>query len=123
MKTAKLVTGILCMVFTMLVLFQSCAAGIGNALAENGEVSGTAGAFLAILMLSGGIVQVATRNSKKKGGSIASLIIFALAAILGFANAGSYADLNVWAGWCLILAVLNAVCIFKTKGEDKEQAE
>lgn len=123
MKTAKLVTGILCMVFTMLVLFQSCAAGIGNALAENGEVSGTAGAFLAILMLSGGIVQVATRNSKKKGGSIASLIIFALAAILGFANAGSYADLNVWAGWCLILAVLNTVCIFKTTGGDKEQAE
>ena len=34
MKTAKLVTGILCMVFKFLVLFQSCAAGISNTLGE-----------------------------------------------------------------------------------------
>lgn len=107
MKTAKLVTGILCMVFTLLVLFQSCAAGISNTISENGEVSGSAGLLLAILMLAGGIVEVATRKSSKKGGAIAAMILFVLAAILGFANAGSYADLKIWSAWCLILGILN----------------
>ena len=115
MKTAKLVTGILCMVLTVLVLFQSCAAGISNTLAENGEVSGSAGILLAILMLAGGIVEVATRNAAGKGGSIAASVLFLLAAILGFANAGSYADLNIWSAWCLILGALNVVSIFATK--------
>ena len=43
MKTAKLVIGIISMVLFVLVAFQSCAAGLGNALADNGEVSGTSG--------------------------------------------------------------------------------
>ena len=36
MKTAKLVIGIISMVLFVLVAFQSCAAGLGNALADNG---------------------------------------------------------------------------------------
>ena len=47
MKTAKLVIGIISMVLFVLVAFQSCAAGLGNALADNGEVSGTSGMLLA----------------------------------------------------------------------------
>lgn len=112
MKTAKLVTGILCMVFCVIVLVQSFAAGVFNTLEGNGEVSGSAGFVLAILMLSGGIVEVATRKSTKKGGSIACLILFLLAAVLGFANAGSFSDLNIWSAWCLILGVLNLICLF-----------
>lgn len=120
MKTAKLVTGILCMVLTILVMFQSCAAGIGNAIAENGEVSGSAGFLVAVLMLTGGIVQVVTRNSEKKGGSIGALVVFVLAALIGFANAGSYGDLYIWSAWCLILGVLNAVCVFTMGKGNKE---
>ena len=89
MKTAKLVTGILCMVLTVPVLLQSCAAGMYNALGETGEVSGTAGVMLAVLMLAGGIVEVATRKAEGKGGSIAAAVLFLLAAVMGFANAGS----------------------------------
>lgn len=120
MKTAKLVTGILCMVFTLLVLFQSCAAGISNTISENGEVSGSAGFLLAILMLAGGIIEVATRKSLKKGGSIAAIILFFLAAILGFANAGSYADLNIWSAWCLILGILNLLDLLLSSRNDKK---
>ncbi len=123
MKTAKLVTGILCMVLTILVLFQSCAAGISNTLTENGEVSGSAGMLLAALMLAGGIVEVATRNALGKGGSIAAAILFFLAAILGFANAGSYSDLNIWSAWCLILGVLNVVSIFTAKKDKMSEGK
>ena len=48
MKIWKLVSGILSIVLVLFVLFQSCAAGLGNALEANGEVGGSAGVLLAI---------------------------------------------------------------------------
>ena len=51
-------------------MFQSCAAGISNSLAENGESGGSAGLIVAIILLAGGIVSIATRNGSK-GGNIA----------------------------------------------------
>ena len=59
MKTWKLVSGILSIILFALVAFQSCAAGMSNALEENGEVSGSAGIIVAVLLLTGGIVSVA----------------------------------------------------------------
>ena len=90
MKVWKLISGILSMVLFLVVAFQSCAAGVANTLAENGEVSGSAGILVAILMLAGGIVSVATRKSEKNGGNIALIVLFGLAALLGFANYCSY---------------------------------
>lgn len=121
MKTAKLVTGILCMVFTLLVLLQSCAVGVSNILEETGEVSGSAGFLVAIFMLAGGIVEVSTRKSTGKGGAIAAMILFFLAALLGFSNVGRYTDLKVWSSWCLILGILNLVSMFT--GKKKESVE
>ena len=69
MKTWKLVSGILSIILFALVAFQSCAAGMSNALEENGEVSGSAGIIVAVLLLTGGIVSVATRKSSGKGGT------------------------------------------------------
>lgn len=46
-------------------MFQSCAAGISNSLAENGESGGSAGLIVAIILLAGGIVSIATRNGSK----------------------------------------------------------
>ena len=94
------------------VMFQSCAAGISNSLAENGESGGSAGLIVAIILLAGGIVSIATRNGSK-GGNIALIVLFALGALCGFTMAGSYADLNVWAAWCLICAVFAAVSLKK----------
>ncbi len=120
MKIWKLVSGILSIVLFVFVTFQSCAAGLSNALEENGEVSGSAGIMVAVFMLAGGIVSIATRKSEKKGGNIALIILFGLAAVLGFANYGSYSDLAIWSGWCLINAVLAVVAIITGK---KKQAE
>lgn len=113
MKTWKLVSGILSLVLCVMVLFQSCAAGISNTLSENGEVGGSAGLLVAILMLAGGIVSIVTRKSEKKGGNIALIVLFGLAALFGFTMAGGYSDLNIWAGWCAINAILAIVSIVK----------
>lgn len=113
MKTWKLVSGIISIILFVFVAFQSCAAGIGNVLMENGESSGSGGIIVAILMLSGGIVSIATKESTGKGGNIALIILFGFAAIVGFGLAGSYTDLNIWALWCFINAVLAVVALFK----------
>ncbi|MBQ4220410.1 MAG: hypothetical protein II666_12760 [Butyrivibrio sp.] len=122
MKIWKLVAGILSMVFFMVVILQSCAAGVANALEDNGEVSGSAGVLVAIFMLAGGIVSVATRKAQGKGGNIALIVLFGLAALVGFTNYGSYSDLAIWSGWCLINAVLAAVAIAFGKKKNKDEA-
>ena len=53
-------------VLSLFVVFQSCAAGLGNALAENGEVSGTAGMLVAVMLLVGGIVAFQWLRSRSK---------------------------------------------------------
>ena len=115
MKTWKLVSGILSMILFVLVAVQSCAAGMVNALEDNGGTSGTMGIFVGILLLAGGIVSVATRKSQGKGGNIALVILFGLAALIGFAGYGNYGDLVIWAFWCLINAILAVVAMIKNK--------
>ena len=106
MKIWKLVSGILCMILFIFVGFQSCAAGMADALGDTGGVSGGAGIIVAVLMLAGGIVPVATRNSQSKGSDIALIVLFGIAALAGFTMAGIFKDLYIWAGWCLICAIL-----------------
>lgn len=115
MKTWKLVSGILSMILFLLVAVQSCAAGMVNALEDNGGSSGSVGIFVGILMLAGGIVSVATRKSQGKGGNIALVILFGSAALMGFAGYGNYSDLVIWAFWCLINALLAVAAMIKNK--------
>jgi uncharacterized membrane protein len=115
MKTWKLVAGIISIVLFALVSFQSCAVGVANTLESNGESSGTAGILVAALLLAGGIVSIATRKGKGKGGNIALLILFGLAALIGFTGYASYSDLAVWSAWCLVNAILALVALVKRK--------
>lgn len=110
MKTWKLVSGILSIILFVFVAFQSCAAGTLNTLEGNGEVSGSAGLFVAIMLLAGGIVSVATRKGSK-GGNIALIVLFGIGALLGLTMGGSFGDLVIWGGWCLICAVLAVVAL------------
>ncbi|SFG09215.1 hypothetical protein SAMN04487761_1041 [Lachnospiraceae bacterium C7] len=123
MKTWKLVSGIISIILFVFVAFQSCAAGISNALEENGQVSGSAGIIVSIMLLAGGIVSVATRKSQKKGGNIALVILFGLGALIGVTSAGDFTDLYVWSVWCLINAVLAVVAIIKNKQIDEPTNE
>ena len=121
MKIWKLVSGILSIVFTVIVLFQSCAAGFVNAVEENGEMSGSAGIFVGILLLVSGIVSIVVRNSRGKGGNIALIILFGLAAVIGLTMAGNYLDLQVWGGWCALCAFLAFVSLFLKPKEEPTQ--
>ena len=62
---------------------------------ESEEVSGSAGIIVAILMLAGGIVSIATRNAAGKGGNIALIVLFGLAALIGFTNYVSFSNLAI----------------------------
>lgn len=107
-------------VLCFFVLLQSCAAGLGNALEANGEVSGSAGVLVAVMLLVGGIVAIATRNAKGKGGDIALIVLNGIGALMGYTLSGSYKDLKVWATWCLVCAVLAIVAIVKAKKTAEE---
>jgi len=105
MKTTKLVVGIISIILFVIITLQSCAAGLGNALEGNGEVSGTAGVLLAFLMLIAGIVGISTRNSR--GGGITAGVFYAIGGIIAIANAGTYyADLKIWAVISFIFAAI-----------------
>jgi len=104
MKTAKLVIGIVSMVLFLVIALQSCAAGVGNALEGNGEVSGSAGFVLALCMLVAGIVGVAGRKSF--GAAITAGCFYAVGGIVGIANIGSFKDLLIWNVLSFIFAVV-----------------
>ena len=118
MKTTKLIVGIISMVLFVIIAFQSCAAGIGNALEGNGEVSGSAGILLAFAMLIAGIVGVCTRNSK--GGGIVAGIFYAIGGLIAIANVGSYTDLKIWAIISFIFAAIFLVGSFAQKKQSKQ---
>lgn len=107
METWKLLSGILSIMLFAIVSMQSCAVGIGNTLSENGEVGGSGGIMLAILMLAGGIVSIATKKSSGKGANIALIVLYGLASFFGFVTAG------IWSVWCLICAVLAVIAIVR----------
>ena len=112
MKIWKLVSGILSLVLSVFVIFQSGAAGLSNALEENNEVGGSAGFFVALFLIAGGIISIVTRNSTRKAGNIVLIILFGLGALIGFGLAGSYSDLQIWAGWCAICAIISIIALF-----------
>lgn len=113
MKTAKLVIGIVSIVLFVLVVFQSCVAGIGNALTKSGEVSGAAGILLAFCMLIAGIVGISTRNSKS--GGIVAGVFYLLGGLLGIINYGSFSDLAIWSIFCFIFGVVFILGSLKMK--------
>lgn len=123
MKTAKLVFGIISIALTAVIIFQSCAAGIYDVIGSTGESSGMAGVLVAILMIAGSITMLATRSQGQVGGSVACLVLFLLAALIGFTLAGSYGDLRLWAAWCLIVAALNLVSLIKKKSKEEMSHE
>ena len=121
MKTAKLILGIVSIVLTFLFLFQSCAAGIGDAVMNVGGTSGASGFLVAILMLVSGIVAIATRNSR--GGAIFCAIVYGLAGLFGISSNGIFKDLMVWGALCLVFAVIFLVFAIKMKKNPKNSDE
>ena len=93
MKVTRLVIGIISFVMALIVTFQSCFAGLGNAMEDNGEVGGSAGVVLAVFAIVAGIIAIVTRKGEGKGPFVAGGFYLA-GGIIGLAMAGSYADLK-----------------------------
>ncbi|XJS11178.1 DUF5067 domain-containing protein [Aerococcaceae bacterium WGS1372] len=115
MSTSKLLIGIFSIVLSIFITFQSLVAGLGNALFENNEVSGTGGVLVAIIMLVTGIVTLVQRHSV----SVAPVVLYVIAAVIGYITAGSYSDLYIWSTLCLIFAIIIFFTQQKSKGPTK----
>ena len=119
MKTWRVVSGILSMVLALVVILQSCAVGVAEALGAEGNDS-SSGVVVALLLIAGGVVSVVTRKGGK-GGGIAVLVIFAIAAAIGF-GAKYYADLIIWAVWCAACAVIAIIALIKENKKSDDES-
>ena len=116
MKTTRLVIGIISIVLFVLIAFQSCAAGLGNALAENGESSGSAGIILAFFMLIAGIVGIVARKSK--GGAITSGAFYIVGGLVALTSIGTYSDLKIWSALSIIFGIVFFITAFMQKNKN-----
>ncbi|KFN91370.1 hypothetical protein TMU3MR103_1058 [Tetragenococcus muriaticus 3MR10-3] len=98
MRTTKLVSGILMIILSVFITFQSTIAGLGNALDGNGETGGSGGVLTAIIFLATGIVYIATKSKEKLTADVINMVLLLIAWLLAISNAGSYSDLVIW-GW------------------------
>ena len=93
----RTVLGILSIILFILVAMQSCAAGLGNALSDNGEVGGSAGFLCAVNLLVAGLIVLVARKTVKKAPMIVAAVLMFLNLLYGMVLAGSYGDLQIWA--------------------------
>lgn len=115
MSKGRLAIGIISIVLFFLVSLQSCAAGLSNALTENGATSGTNGAMTGFCLLIAGIVGICTRNGKGKSGPIIAVIFYWLGALMTVGTGETYADLPIWGMISFMFGVVFLVCAVKTK--------
>ena len=91
----RTVLGILSIILFILVAMQSCAAGLGNALSDNGEVGGSAGFLCAVNLLVAGLIVLVARKTVKKAPMIVAAVLMFLNLFYGMVMAGSYSDLQI----------------------------
>lgn len=114
-SAGRLAIGIISILIFIFVTFQSCAVGIGNAIQENGDTSGSSGFALGIFVLIAGIVGICTRNSKGKAGAIITCVLYWFAAIFSLGEKGIYADLPIWGAISFIFGIVYLVSAIRTK--------
>lgn len=113
----RLVLGILSIILSIIVFFQSLVAMLGDALENVGGVGGFAGVLVSIAMLVAGIVALA--GGKSRGTHMTASIFWLLAGLFGFLLAGNYTDLNIWSTICIIFAVLHYLFVVRKLGKNK----
>lgn len=118
MKITKIIFGSLCLFFSFLSLFQSCAVGLSNTIEKNGRLDGSAGLLFTILMFVGGMVLLLTRNGHS--GTVPATVIFLIATVVGQLNKSVFGDLVIYS---TILSgfstALSAFSIFEHDDDEK----
>ena len=113
----RTVLGILSIILFILVAMQSCAAGLGNALSDNGEVGGSAGFLCAVNLLVAGLIVLVARKTVKKAPMIVAAVLMFLNLFYGMVMAGSYSDLQIWA---ILSFAFGLVYLFSALREKKQ---
>lgn len=113
--TCKLIIGIISIALFILIVFQSCAAGLGNAMSGSDEASGTFGIMVAFLMLIAGIVGVITRDSDKKGGAITCFVFYWICFFFSRIGSGSFSDLRIWGILAYAFGCVHLFSVMQTK--------
>ena len=121
MKIWKLVSGIISCVVFIIITFQSCATGVVNAIEDNSsDTSAGGGIWVAFILLVAGITSACVWKVKSRGADVALIILFGLAALVGFSNLGVFGDLEVWSWWAAICAGMAFISLcLPRKKEDK----
>lgn len=109
--TGKLTISIISIVLFFLVAFQSCGAGMANAMTSNGESSGSFGFIVALFMLIAGIVGITTKSSTKKLGSISCVILYWFSFIIAYIGAGTFSDLKIWGFIAFVFGIVHLLSI------------
>lgn len=118
MKTWKLVSGILSIIFSVFIIIQSCVYLSFNTFSKTVRMSCSAAILFAFILLAGGITSIAVRKGSV-GGSIALCILYGIGALFVFPFAKNYSDLYLWSGWSLICAILAIISIIFRNPRDK----
>lgn len=109
MSVAKLVTGIISIIIFVISGLQSCALTIANAVGKLNKISGVVGVFVSFLILTMGIVSIATRSKNVKGGCIAIISLSVTALFIGYMFMGDFQDLIIWLVWSAVMGILSFV--------------
>ena len=113
MKVWKLVSGIISLVLVLIIIFQSCAVGISNAMSKSDDASGAVGILVAILLIAAGVVSIVVRKSVNKKTYIPLIVLYGLATLIGIVGAGNYSDLTVWSVWCFVCCMIAVIGMVK----------
>lgn len=109
LSTARMVIGIVMLVFSTLVIFQSCSAGLYNITTNSKNSDGIIGVLFAFFMIITGIVGIVTRNTKKW--HVPYFIGLAMC-LVGFSTSwynGIFRDLKIY-GWVIMILGLVYTC-------------
>ena len=114
-STGRLTIGIVSIVLFIFITFQSCAAGMSNAMKDNQETSGMSGFGLALMMLLAGIIGTCTRNSHSKFATILPGLFYWFGSLMTIGTGKTYGDLPIWGGLAFVFGVVFIVAGLKTK--------
>ena len=114
----KLILGTISMIICVIVLFQSCAAGLGNAIENNGEISGSAGFLAALNLVISGIIAVAARKSVSRIPMLVAAALLWFNYFIAKMFGGSYVDLQIWGFVSFAFGVVYLFSIARTKKQN-----
>ena len=119
--TARMTFGIILIVLSFIVGFQSCAAGMVNALESGSGNDGMIGFFTWIVMIVCGIVSITTRRTRSpKTPLIIGIILLVYGYLIGFMYNGIFKDLQIW-GWLLMVGSLIYIKSYKAIKDNNKQ--